>query len=112
MALDSLPPSYACVLEEKPRVLAVAFGDGYSQRMADGINHIAAQWKLTWNAVTPADADTLCDYFRATGGTDAVTWTPPRESTEKKWIVTQWTRSPVQPGHDRITAVLKQVFDL
>lgn len=94
------------------RTLAATFGDGYTQRGADGLNGVQKQVPLTWNSLTVAEADTIEDFFIAQGGYIAFAWTAPRDEQPKKWIVTSWNRLSMDQYTDSISATFQQVFDL
>lgn len=96
----------------KTRTLVAEFGDGYTQRAGDGLNGIAKQVSVTWNALQTADADTIIAFFEARGGFEMFEWTPPRGNTALKWIVTEWQLVPLDSALDAISATFVQVFDL
>jgi phage-related protein len=94
-----------------PRVLKNDFGDGYTQVVADGINNLEEEWSLTFH-LRIADADTLESFCETQGGHTPIDWTPPRESTAKKWIIKSWTRQPWKASSDQMTLVLKRAYVL
>jgi phage-related protein len=61
-------PAYSAQLDEQPRLRSAQFGDGYSQRSADGINSILQKWSLKFSAQTKTDAEAILGFFRAHGG--------------------------------------------
>jgi len=111
-SLPSITPSLSSSKSVKARILKNEFGDGYSQRAADGLNNTPATWTLTWIGQVYTDMDTLEAFFEARGGWDTIEWTPYREATEKKFICTEWSRSFQGASNDTITAKLEQVYDL
>jgi len=111
--LPSIRPSLTSSKSVKARILKNEFGDGYSQRAADGLNNTPASWTLIWGGRTKADIDTLEAFFEGLGGWDTIEWTPEHESTEKKFICTEWSRSFYDNDeNDTLTAKLEQVYDL
>jgi phage-related protein len=111
--LPNIRPDYANTSRKnEPRVLWNSFGDGYSQRAADGINNDPAEWTLGWIGRPLADINTLDDFFKARKGFEAFDWTPERETTSKKFVCKTWNRSFVWNGNDSITATFIQVFDI
>lgn len=109
--LPDYKPEYGAAKTIEPRVLLTDFGDGYSQRSADGINNNQEEWSLTWK-LPIADADILSAFFEARGGHESFDWIPPRESTSRKWTIKNWSRSPWKVNGDSITATFKRTFDL
>lgn len=122
MALPTFAPPVAPSVggpkSVQPRVLRAPFGDGYSQRTADGLNHMPATWDVKWDALTAAEADAVEAFFAARGGYAAFLWTAPDAAAALKYTCDSWTRTPVVGGEvlaDRrfaISAKFTQVFDL
>jgi phage-related protein len=110
--LPSIRPSLISNKKVKARILQNTFGDGYSQRAADGLNSTPSVWMLTWGGRTVSEIDTLEAFFEARGGWDDFDWTPERESSSKKFICKEWSRSFVANDNDTITAKLEEVYDL
>lgn len=115
------PPVSPSVNSQKsvqPRVLKAAFGDGYAQRAADGLNSRPAAWDLRWDALCTADADTIEAFLVARGGFEAFWWTPLDTTSPLTFVAESWTRAPVVGAEmltERrfsMTAKLTQVFDL
>lgn len=51
-----------------PKVHVVTFGDGYEQRIADGINNLAQTMNVTFNTRPKAEIDDLVAFFESLGG--------------------------------------------
>jgi phage-related protein len=94
------------------RANLAAFGDGYTQRGGDGLNNIEETYTINWNGLTITEADEIEDFFIARGGFESFDWTPPRESTASKWLVSEWSRGHRDSDHDYISAKFVKVFDL
>lgn len=108
----SIIPSFGSRKLTKTRVLRANFGDGYSQRAIDGLNQQRDEWTVSFNNLSDADADTLVAFYEQQAGSSYFTWTPPREATSKKWIVSEWQRTPNTGDFDTVTAKYEQVHDL
>lgn len=102
---------YGSSKKVKPRVLRNDFGDGYSQRAGDGINLLAEQWNVSFR-LRLDDADTLEAFFKEHKGHKVFYWTPPRQSSARKFTVQEWTRKPDKVNGDVISARFKEEFDL
>jgi len=76
-----------------PRVRTASFGDGYEQRVGDGINTQPAKWTLSFSRET-AIIDSIEAYLVAAGGVSAFAWTPPGETTQIKVVCREWRRAP------------------
>ena len=89
------------------------FGDGYSQRSADGLNSIKRSVSLNWTLLETSEADTIIAFFEARGGHEAFLWTPPQETTQRKWVAASWTReSATAPNRASLSVTFEEVFDL
>ena len=47
----------------KPRIRTAKFGDGYEQRLVDGINAIEEQYSVSFNNRPKADIDDIVKFF-------------------------------------------------
>lgn len=110
---DSIPPaSYGSNPNSTARILQNNFGDGYTQRVADGLNSINVSWNLSWDLLDTPIADTLEAFLVARAGWESFDWTPPRATISSKWICKQWSRKPTAAGYESFTATFDKVFDL
>lgn len=72
-----------------PRIREVKFGDGYSQRMQDGINYMNESWSLTFTNRSFTDIAAMRSFLETRGGATSFTWQAPGES-EVKVICRDW----------------------
>lgn len=75
---DIFIPSSGFQNQVKTSALAAQFGDGYSQRVPQGINNISKEWSLTWVNRSYSHCQDILDFFEARKGTEAFLWTPPK----------------------------------
>ena len=109
--LPDLNLTYEISKSTEANVLEAEFGDGYSQRAANGINSLKDSWDLEW-VLNDTDKDTLIAFFEARGGHESFGWTPSSEDTEKMWTCRSWNRSYIESDDVfKITATLKQCYD-
>lgn len=107
------PAPTSAGVKRRARVLKSEFGDGYTQRVADGLNAIEHVWSVNWEGLTDSEADTLDNFLGARGGWEAFEWAPPRGAgTAVKWVCEEWERRPRHAGHADITATFRRVYDL
>lgn len=59
-----------------------AYGDGYSQNVADGLNNVWATYTLNWTGRSQATIQSMDDFFIAMAGAPFF-WTNPRGQTQK-----------------------------
>lgn len=87
------------------------FGDGYSQRVADGINNNPLTWDVSIQYRTTAEADDIDVFLTARGGIESFDWTPPLESIAIKVLCPKWDRDIAHGAAQAITATFEQVFE-
>ncbi len=61
----------------QPRVLKVQFGDGYEQRIQDGINNLRQEFSVTFNNRPKAEIDDIVAFLNNKAGTTAFNFTYP-----------------------------------
>ena len=109
----SISPSYGSAGDTGFRVLEANFGDGYSQRAADGLNSVGRVWSLTWENRPDADIATIYDFLIDKLGFEAFLWTAPDEAAPRKWICGEdISKTPVATGYATIRCEFEEVFDL
>ncbi len=102
-------PVYGAQVNNAPRVKTVKFGDGYEQRVADGINTQPKMWNLTFTYDTSTIA-TIDSFLSGKAGVASFTWTPTGFS-EIKVVCREWSRSVDTPTTASIQATFEQVFE-
>lgn len=111
MATFTWTPSVGANLSIRPNVRRVAFGDGYEQRLAFGINTQPQVWSLEFRGRTSTEATAIDAFLRARGAVQAFDWTPPGGASAK-FVCEEWSRSVDEPNVESVRATFKQVFDL
>lgn len=109
MATFAYGVSPGASLEKVPRVLLSKFGDGYEQRLGDGINLITRKWSISFISKTIAQADAIDAFFVARNGIEAFNWTPP-SGIPGVWICRTWNRREDTFNTSTITTVFEEVF--
>jgi phage-related protein len=110
---STIKPNYELHKSSKARVMKTGFGDGYSQRTADGINVIDLEYDLEYIGTT-AEIDELDTHFTERAGYQAFTvvsggWVA---STSYKWVCEEWSVSDLGNGVKSLSAKITRVFDL
>lgn len=103
----TIAPSYNSPKSKEFKVLTANFGDGYKQRVGDGINNVSETWELSWGLLTLAQADNITDFFDARDGTDSFDWTTPDGDT-KKFFTSSYGRTPVANNIFSVSARLEE----
>jgi phage-related protein len=102
-------PIYTPVRNKAPKVLTASFGDGYEQRVADGINTIKEVWDLTFRG-TRTEIDAIDAFLTTKAGVTSFTWTPVGYS-EITVVCDDWSNPIISANTASITAKFRQVFE-
>lgn len=106
-----LVPSRGFSSDSTPRVRTARFGDGYSQRVAEGINPINQTWNLQFNSRPIDEANIIEEFFRTKSGVSSFTWLPTGESVEVKVICQKWAKTYESHISANITATFERVYE-
>lgn len=96
----------------KPKVLMAQFGDGYSQRAADGLNNDPRVRQMSWTNLTGAEKTSIYDFFKARNGVQAFYYQEWDEASPKVFICTEWKVIDVAYNTYTVNATFQEVFDL
>jgi phage-related protein len=108
MSTFTWSPAPNATQQKQTRVKTAVFGDGYQQRVADGINTTPRSWSLTFTRKT-ADVDAIEAFLDARNGTESFDWLPPSGVTGK-WICKSWPRTVIHNSVQAISATFEEVF--
>ena len=86
-------PDVGLSKDKKFRFLETKFGDGFSARLADGLNGQDVNYNPVWANCHPEDAQTLIDFFDQQEGWKSFDYTVPYETTPMKWICRGYRQS-------------------
>lgn len=103
-------PSYPASKAVKPKVLKAQFGDGYEQRVGDGINTMPRTWSLAFNNRLAAEITAIDGFLAARKATEAFSWTPP-SGAAGRWVCESWDVQLDQPVYQSLKAVFREVFE-
>lgn len=102
-------PSAGTQVRVAPKIRAASFGDGYEQRVPDGLNHIRRKVSLRWDGLTEAQKNAIENFFVERGGYKKFTYRLFGESVDRQWKCEDWTISPEVPF--KMTASFVEVFE-
>lgn len=104
-------PSYGARKTHKPRVLSSSFGDGYGQRMGDGINRDPERWDLQFSVRRDdQDGNAIDAFLKARGGVEPFYFYTPFNRVGL-FICREWSRDRSGPKFAGLTATFEEVFD-
>lgn len=104
-------PSKSFQKATKARVKKAQFGDGYSQRLVDGINSIINEWSINFTSKSISEINNIVQFFETNNGASYFLWTPPGESTQYKVICQEWSKTYDSHISASLSAKFEQVFD-
>lgn len=111
MATFIIAPDFGVAANMRPRVRVSRFGDGYEQRVADGLNAIDMSWDLTFSARTDDEALEITDFLEARGGLEAFDWIPSGQTGSVKVVCREWRRSLDRYNLNTVTAKFERVYE-
>lgn len=101
-------PSPGTGFRPKIKLFKAEFGDGYSQAVPVGLNHIRRELSLKWEGLTQAQAAYINDFFTDHGGYLTFLYQPVGESAPIKWTCGEWNMTAGSPW--TMTAKLEESF--
>lgn len=111
MATFTYTPDFGAQSAYKPRVRVTRFGDGYEQRVADGINTTPATWPLKFAMRDDTERNGILAFLEARNGVEAFDWTPPFGGSAIRAVCRTWEWTPEKANLNTITATFEQVFE-
>ena len=93
----------------EPKVETTEFGDGYSVRVARGINNTPDVWTLKFTKKRSEGLDILA-FFKAHYGANTFQWTNPLNETGY-YICDRWSSTQMKGGNLDITATFKRIYE-
>jgi len=91
LTLPKAPSQQSWQEQRQPRTAVARFGDGYEQRVMDGMNADLLTVSFSLDNITTSDRATLDAFLQARGGWDAFYWTMPNEASSRLWVCSQWS---------------------
>lgn len=110
MATFTWHPAPGAKRTVKPRILAARFGDGYEQRVGDGINTRLSIWELSFPGLSRADADDVDAFLVARNGVESFDWVDPA-GVSGKYLCREWESTELGAGRININATFEQVAE-
>lgn len=104
----SYRPDYESTMSQEPAVLTTKFGDGYEQRVANGINNSPEKWSLKFTVGNPVLPSALA-FIQARKGVESFYWTN-SFGTTNVYVCRRWNLSR-GPGKQVLSMEFEQVFE-
>lgn len=107
-----IAPSPGSSQKPELKLLKAEFGEGYTQSVGDGMNHIRKVFDLKWDALTDDQAVTIEAFLERHGGTKPFLYQHPRAKAPLKVTSEEWERTDNAANLSGFRAVFRQSFVL
>ena len=102
--------------KDKARLYQTTFGDGYEQRLANGINALEQEFTLNFKTRPKAEIDDLVSFFVGLNGVDSCKFTYADSNaggseSSVKAIATDWTQTFNHGDYYSLSVKLTRVYE-
>jgi phage-related protein len=108
-------PDKGMTRQTQPRVLLAQFGDGYEQRIANGINSLQESYSVSFNNRTKEEIDDITGYLGSLQGVTALSFTIPDSNnsgeTTIKVICDSFSQSYSYDDFYSASATFRRVYE-
>lgn len=109
-------PSYNTQADSEPAIIESKMGDGYSQRMADGLNNNISKWELGFESRSDKEARAIMNFVQDMQGVYPFQIMLPvsrlANRPELKYVAKGVKLSPSSYDLNSVSVSVQQVFDL
>ena len=108
-------PDKGMTRSNEPLVFVAEFGDGYQQRVANGINNLKQEFSVSFATREKAEIDDIVGFFESTNGVTAFDFTFPdtnasgNEETVKVYV-TQFSQNWDYDNFYTLSATFRRVY--
>ena len=104
-------PVYNTRFNTRPKIKVLSFGDGFEQRLTEGLNQNPLSVNLVFE-LSQTDADTAVTFLNARIDDGAsFDYTLPSESSARKFVCNSFPRSIPFLNRVRLSCVFREVFE-
>ena len=104
-------PVYNTRINARPKVNTLSFGDGFEQRLTEGLNQNPLSVNLSFE-LSQIDADTAIAFLNARVEDGAsFDYTLPSETSSRKFVCTSFPRSIPFLNRVTLSCVFREVFE-
>ena len=104
-------PVYNTRINARPKVNILSFGDGFEQRLTEGLNQNPLSVSLTFE-LSQADATTAITFLNSREEDGAsFDYTLPSETSSRKFVCTSFPRSIPFLNRVTLTCTFREVFE-
>jgi phage-related protein len=112
-SLGQAVPDKGFTRQNTPRVHIAQFGDGYMQRVGDGINRLSQTFSLSFANRAKADIDSITNFLETKGGVDSFNFTYEEDGSETtiKVLCSDWAQSWAYADYYDLKLKLVRVYE-
>ena len=104
-------PVYNTRFNTRPKIKVLSFGDGFEQRLTEGLNQNPLSVNLVFE-LSQADATTAISFLNSRVDDGAsFDYTLPSESSSRKFVCTSFPRTIPFLNRVRLSCVFREVFE-
>lgn len=111
-------PSLPISVEREARIRSAQFGDGYQQRIVDGLNAITTRWNLTFDnrprdiltAIDEYLQDQIGEAFPFLHPIDGVTYNVYCDTWSTEWHFRKWEGNVLRHDYGTLTATFQRAY--
>ena len=111
MATFTWTPDFGASAEYKPRVRVAKFGDGYEQRVGDGINTGQDTWNLRFSVRSDLETGAILAFLETRASAEAFDWTPPGGIGPIRVVCREWNRSFDRNDQNTVSTKFELVYE-
>ena len=108
-------PDKGFTRNSEPRIFKTEFGDGYEQRLANGINNLAESYGVSFSNRTKEEIDDITAFFANKGAVTAFNFTIPDSNnsgeTTVKVICDNWSQAYKYGDYYSCNATFRRVYE-
>ena len=108
-------PDKGMTRQSQPKVFITEFGDGYEQRLANGINNLAESYGVSFSNRTKEEIDDITAFFENKAGVTNFNFTIPDSNnsgeTTVKVVCDSWSQAYRYGDYYGCTATFRRVYE-
>ena len=103
-------PAYNMSVNHEPRVKSIKFGDGYEQRVRDGVHNDLISVSLAFEGRDMRESTAILHFLESRSGKDFFFFTPPSPyNTRRKFVCRSFSSNIISQGVLNVSASFDQV---
>tara|TARA_R100000773_G_scaffold4375_2_gene4980 strand:+ start:3231 stop:3584 length:354 start_codon:yes stop_codon:yes gene_type:complete len=107
-----LNPDYGLSIENNPKINTISFGDGFEQRLTEGLNQNPRKLTLTFKNITETESDTLINFINArVTNADSFVYTPPNDVVGNFVVDSQYKKTINYSNRATVNVTFREVFE-